>query len=71
MSHLLAPSSRTMPSMPSNSPASRTPARVLPEAAASFANSSGIFLGPDYHFDFARPGAALYGVAPVAGRPIR
>ncbi|MBS0551912.1 MAG: alanine racemase, partial [Proteobacteria bacterium] len=35
----------------------------------SLANSSGIFLGPDYHFDLVRPGAALYGVAPVAGQP--
>lgn len=43
--------------------------RRLPAAPASFANSSGIFLGPDYHFDLARPGAALYGVAPVAGAP--
>jgi alanine racemase len=43
--------------------------RRLPPAPASFANSSGIFLGPDYHFDLARPGAALYGVAPVPGRP--
>jgi alanine racemase len=42
---------------------------VLPDAPASFANSSGIFLGRDYHFDLARPGAALYGVAPVAGQP--
>jgi alanine racemase len=41
----------------------------LPAAPASFANSSGIFLGAGYHFDLARPGAALYGVAPVAGRP--
>lgn len=41
--------------------------RRLPAAPASFANSSGIFLGPDYHFDLARPGAALYGVAPTAG----
>jgi alanine racemase len=39
----------------------------LPQAKASFANSSGIFLGPDYHFDLARPGAALYGLAPVEG----
>ncbi len=30
----------------------------------SLANSSGIFLGPDYHFDLVRPGAALYGVTP-------
>ena len=34
------------------------------------ANSSGIFLGDDYHFDLVRPGAALYGVAPVARQPI-
>jgi alanine racemase len=31
----------------------------------SFANSSGIFLGPDYHFDLARPGCAIYGINPV------
>jgi alanine racemase len=34
---------------------------------ASFANSSGIFLGPDYHHDLARPGIALYGGRPRAG----
>ncbi|HUI16738.1 MAG TPA: alanine racemase [Alphaproteobacteria bacterium] len=43
--------------------------RALPRAPASFANSSAVFLGPDYHFDLARPGAALYGVAPTVGRP--
>jgi alanine racemase len=36
-----------------------------PPAPASLAASSGIFLGPDYHFDIARPGAALYGVNPT------
>lgn len=41
--------------------------RLLPAAPASLANSSGIFLGADHHFDLVRPGAALYGVAPVAG----
>lgn len=35
---------------------------MLPKARASFANSAGIFLGPDYHFDLCRPGAALYGI---------
>lgn len=29
--------------------------------SASLANSAGIFLGPDYHFDLVRPGIALYG----------
>ncbi len=36
---------------------------------ASLAASSGIFLDPAFHFDFVRPGAALYGVNPVPGSP--
>lgn len=32
---------------------------------ASLANSSGIFLGQQAHFDLVRPGAALYGVNPT------
>ncbi|MCF6197777.1 MAG: alanine racemase [Hyphomicrobiaceae bacterium] len=35
-------------------------------ASKSLANSAGIFLGPDYHFDILRPGIALYGGCPVA-----
>ncbi|MBC8338504.1 MAG: alanine racemase [Rhodospirillales bacterium] len=42
--------------------------QILPHGRASLANSSGIFLGSDYHFDLARPGAALYGIAPVPGQ---
>jgi hypothetical protein len=42
----------------------------LPKAPASLANSSGIFLGTDFHFDLVRPGAALYGLAPVRARQI-
>ena len=41
----------------------------LPAATRSFANSAGIFLGPDFHFDLARPGIALYGGHPIAGSP--
>ncbi len=40
----------------------------LPKAPASLANSSGIFLGPEYHFDLARPGYAVYGGNPTPGR---
>ena len=36
---------------------------ALPPAPASLANSGGIFLGPDFHYDLCRPGAALYGVS--------
>ena len=43
--------------------------RAMPGAPASFANSSGVFLGPDYHFDLLRPGAALYGINPSPGSP--
>jgi alanine racemase len=41
----------------------------FPKAKASLANCSGIFLGPDYHFDLARPGYALYGGNPTPGKP--
>jgi len=41
----------------------------LPAAPRSIANSSGMFLGPDFASDLARPGAALYGVNPTPGRP--
>ncbi len=37
----------------------------LERGAGSLCNSSGIFLGPDYHFQVARPGVALYGGNPV------
>lgn len=33
------------------------------DTMASLANSAGIFLGPDYHYDLVRPGIALYGGA--------
>lgn len=37
----------------------------FPNAKASLANSGGIFLGKDYHFNLVRPGAALYGLNPL------
>ena len=37
---------------------------AFPAARASLANSAGIFLGPDYHFDLVRPGIALCGHDP-------
>lgn len=41
----------------------------LPVDKGSLANSSGIFLGPAYHYDLVRPGAALYGVNPTPDAP--
>jgi alanine racemase len=40
---------------------------AFPAVPTSLANSSGIFLGPAFRSDLARPGAALYGVAPGPG----
>jgi alanine racemase len=42
----------------------REAAALFPDARRSFANSAGIFLGPDFHFDVVRPGITLYGGGP-------
>ncbi len=42
--------------------------RRYPGTIRSFANSGGVFLGPDYAFDALRPGISLYGGGPE-GRP--
>ncbi|MBM3514380.1 MAG: alanine racemase [Alphaproteobacteria bacterium] len=36
----------------------------FPDAKGSLANSAGLLLGPEWHFDYARPGIALYGGNP-------
>jgi alanine racemase len=41
----------------------------LGHVRASLTNSSGIFLAPAFHFELARPGAALFGIAPRAESP--
>jgi len=41
----------------------------FPAMPASLANSSAVFLGPDFHLDLVRPGAALYGINPQPGAP--
>ncbi len=43
-------------------------AAEFPQFPVCFANSGGIFLGKDYHGVLVRPGIALYGGAPTAGR---
>ena len=35
----------------------------------SIANSSGIFLGPEFHLQMTRPGAAVYGLNPLQNHP--
>ncbi|WP_298234305.1 alanine racemase [uncultured Azohydromonas sp.] len=67
MSHLACAEDPTHPANRAQLERFLAARRLLPAAPASLANSSGIFLGEAYHFDLVRPGAALYGVAPVAG----
>jgi alanine racemase len=46
---------------------------AFPALPASLANSSAVFLGPDFRYDLVRPGAALYGINPQPGHanPLR
>lgn len=38
--------------------------KYFPDAKYSLANSAGVFLSQDFHFDIARTGCALYGISP-------
>ena len=67
MTHLVA---SEIPEDPANEAQRRRFAEAcarLPAAPRSLANSSGIFLGPAFASDLARPGAALYGLNPRPG----
>jgi alanine racemase len=46
-----------------------TALKSFPGIPGSLANSSGIFLGEDYHFALARPGCSLYGISPDTSKP--
>lgn len=67
MSHLACAEEREHPMNQCQLSSFRAIRERFPACPASFANSSGIFLGPDYQFDLMRPGAALYGIAPMSG----
>lgn len=43
----------------------KTIRKYFPDTPASLANSGGILLGPEYHFDMVRPGLILYGGNPT------
>lgn len=69
MSHLACADEPAHPANAAQRTAFERMRRILPPMPASLANSPGIFLGPAYHFDMARPGAALYGINPTPGAP--
>lgn len=69
MSHLACADEPESPMNASQLAAFSAIRQRFPQVPASFANSSGVFLGQDWHFDLLRPGAALYGINPTPGKP--
>ena len=69
LSHLACADDAAHPLNAAQLAAFRAACAALPPALASLAASSGIFLGLDHHFDFVRPGAALYGINPTPAHP--
>jgi alanine racemase len=65
MSHLASAEQLHNPINARQLAAFREIASVFTGVPASLANSSGIYLGPQFQFDLVRPGAALYGVNPT------
>lgn len=65
MSHLACAEDLNHPLNSKQIAAFREVARLFTNVPASLSNSSGTFLGPQFHFDLVRPGAALYGVNPT------
>ena len=43
-------------------------AALFPGAKRSLANTGGVYLGEDFHFDLCRPGIGLYGATALAGQ---
>jgi alanine racemase len=68
MTHLLAAEAGDDPANAAQAARFSAACAVLPPARRSFANSSGLFLGPGFASDLARPGAALWGINPTPGQ---
>lgn len=69
MSHLACADEPEQPQNGAQHETLRQIADDFPQYGVCFANSGGIFLGPQYHGILARPGIALYGGAPNTTRP--
>ena len=67
MSHLACGDDPTNPMNRQQLEAFRKVSTAFEGIEASLANSAGIFLGPDYHFDLTRPGIATFGGEAVPG----
>ena len=67
LSHLAVAEDPTNPMNEDQRAAFADVAPGWPSRRLSLANSSGVFLGPAFHFDLARVGVALYGANPTPG----
>jgi alanine racemase len=65
MSHLVSAEQLNNPLNAKQLSAFREIASQFSGVPASLANSSGVYLGPQFQFDLVRPGAALYGINPT------
>jgi alanine racemase len=68
MTHLVAADTPAHPMNAAQAARFAELSALFPQARRSFANSSGLFLGPAFASDLARPGAALYGINPTPGQ---
>ncbi|HEU5046725.1 MAG TPA: alanine racemase [Rickettsiales bacterium] len=69
MSHLANAGDPQSPQNAEQLEAFRQALHHFPGIPASLANSSGVFLGKEYHFDLLRPGCSLYGISPNTSLP--
>ncbi len=67
LSHLACASDPSHPMNRRQLESFQTVAKAYEGVDSSLANSPGIHLGPDYHFDLTRPGIAIYGGEAVDG----
>jgi alanine racemase len=65
MSHLTSSEDSSSPSNQEQLALFNKYSSKFDKAKRSLANSSGIFLGKEYHFDLTRAGAAIYGINPT------
>src|SRR3954465_5606871 len=65
LSHLACAKNLNHPPTAKRRSSFREIASLYDGVPASLANSSGIYLGPQFQFDIVRPGAALYGINPT------
>lgn len=65
LSHLACANTQNHPKNAEQLERFNTALQYFPNAKASFANSAGVFLPSEFHFDIARTGCALYGISPT------